>query len=226
VSERRFALVLVTDGRRDCLRSTLDSAAMYLGLEHFEWRIAIDDSADASYGVWLDDILSPSFEVVHHLERRGFGGAVASAWSRIPPEATHCVHCEDDFVFLQPVELKAMADVLDGHPRIAQMALLRQPWNDEERAAGGIVACHPEDYQACVGVRGGRWLLHRRCWTTNPSVFRAEVAREHPWPVVPHSEGIYTHHLLAEGYEFAYWGRRDDPPRVAHIGDQRVGHGY
>ena len=66
---------------------------------------------------------------------------------------------------------------------------------------------------------------HRRFFTTNPSVYRASLC-ERGWPQEPHSEGVFTHRLLADGFDFAFWGGRFDPPAVTHIGAERTGRGY
>jgi hypothetical protein len=119
-----------------------------------------------------------------------------------------------------------MALVLDHHPDLVQLALRRQPWNPEEQAAGGIVEQHPDDYTEREW-RGHRWLAHRRFFTTNPSLYRTDLIRTEEWPDVEHSEGMFTHQLLADPLvSFGFWGARDSGEWCTHIGHQRVGTGY
>lgn len=163
----------------------------------------------------------------------GFAGAIAEGWRRVlETDAEYVFHLEDDFIFTRPVSLQAMCEALDGLPGVAQIALKRQAWNEAEREAGGIIEQHYDDFEEIAVSRAGgddraRWpvTVHRRFFTTNPSIYRREIA-ERDWPQEPHSEGVFTHRLLADGYTFAFWGAKDDPPRVLHIGEERAGVGY
>jgi hypothetical protein len=118
-----------------------------------------------------------------------------------------------------------MIRLLERHPELAQLALKRQAWNAEERAAGGIIECHPGDFLE-VSDAEATWTEHRRFFTTNPSVYSSRLC-ELGWPQVEHSEGIFTHCLLEDPeLRFAFWGGRFDPPQCQHIGEVRAGVGY
>jgi hypothetical protein len=124
-----------------------------------------------------------------------------------------------------------MADILDLHPEIVQLALRRQPWNRTEIDAGGVVEVNPEAYVDAAGRVDGRmqqWLEHRLFWTTNPSLFQRDLLNQFEWPMVEHSEGIFTRQVLADSpiNRFGYWGDRDSGEWVRHIGEHRVGTGY
>jgi hypothetical protein len=114
---------------------------------------------------------------------------------------------------------------MDTHPHLVQMALLRQPWNEHERAAGGIVQMYPEDYEPRMDLQGCQWLEHRRHFTTNPSLVPTWVLRS-GWPSPPESEGRFGINLFASDPKLraGYWG--DGSEWVEHIGRQRVGVGY
>lgn len=197
-------LLLISDGREDaearCLRS------MELMVPPVDHVVHVDD-AD---------------------HRLGFDGAIREGWQRIRrirPIPRYCLHLEADFVFLEPVDLAGMADLLDRQPDVAQVALKRQAVNQEELAAGGIVELSPDDFTERSDGRA-TWMEHRRWWTTNPSLYRTELVHAADWPVGPDSEGRFTHMLLRDpGLRFAIWGAKFDPPRVEHIG-VRVGVGY
>ena len=220
----KVALVVFTDGRFQCLERTLytlDQCVDY----RFDYLIAIDDSADPEYGAAADTIL-PGWTVVHNEHRYGFCGAVDRGWRSVPEDATHVFHLEDDFQFECPVDIEAMGRVLDARPYLVQLALKRQPWNDEERAAGDLVWGRPEDFIEHTDGLGHYWVEHRNYFTTNPSLMAAHWVRG-GMPLVPECEGKFGITLKADpANRFAYWGRFADPPRVTHIGNERVGNGY
>lgn len=157
----------------------------------------------------------------------GFAGAIQAGWQEVlDTGADWVVHLEMDFVFNAPVPVGDMIEVLDQNRHLAQMALKRQPWNEEEKAAGGIVECHPEDFtQQSDGLHV--WTEHRRFFTTNPSVYSAKLCAA-GWPQQPESEGRFTHALLDidPKLRFAFWGGKFAPPLVEHIGEVRAGVGY
>jgi hypothetical protein len=118
-----------------------------------------------------------------------------------------------------------MISVLRSRPNLAQLALRRQPWNDAERRAGGIVEQFPSQWADCHDGRNG-WLESRTNWTTNPSLHPREVC-DLTWPEVPESEGHFSRVLLASPeIRFGYWGSRDSGEWCEHIGRHRVGTGY
>jgi hypothetical protein len=196
------ALLLIDDGRRDYLvRAQASLAAMCPRFDHV---IHIDDT--------------------RHL--LGFAGAIQAGWDQISETGADWVfHAESDFLYTEPVDLQGMIAALDGDRSLAQVVLKRQAWNAEERAAGGIVELHPEDFTA-QHTPAGTITTHRRFFSTNPCVYRASLCRL-GWPQEPQSEGIFTHRLLRDPLlRFAFWGAKHDPPRVHHIGDERAGTGY
>lgn len=194
------ALLVITDGRGGMLERTLASAMEMLP-DVFAQRIVVDDS--------------------EHL--LGFAGAVQAGWDRV--ESDYVLHLEDDFTFNRPVPLRRMIGLLERHPELAQVALKRQPWNESERAAGGIVELHPEDFTERTDGEDV-WTEHRSFFTTNPSVYRRQLV-ERGWPQTIHSEGMFTHELLRDpALRFAFWGGKLEAPFVEHIGAVRAGHGY
>jgi hypothetical protein len=194
-------LLLIGDGRDEYRARTLASLAeMVPPCDHF---VEIDDRE----------------------HRLGFAGAVQAGWELVLETGARWVfHLEADFTFNRPVDLGAMGRVLEREPLLAQLVLKRQPWNEQETAAGGIVEQHPDEYlERLAGV--AVWTEHRRFFSTNPSLYSAAICRR-AWPQTPSSEGVFTHRLLADGYRFAFWGGKYDPPVVHHIGEARAGRGY
>jgi hypothetical protein len=229
-----IALLVMTDGRRDCLPRAIESLERVV-TGPITRRVIHDDSGDIDYRRWLRETY-PGYDLVMTVARSGFGGAYASAWTHLAQGCERLVFgVEDDFVFQRPVDLAAMADVLDAHPQLAQLALRRQAWNADEHAAGGVVEQHPDAYEEHRDDLGRVWLEHQLYLTTNPGLYRRGLCAA-GWPVVPQSEGQLTHRLLREGMawdgipgdqvRFGLWGARHSGVWVEHIGHTRAGTGY
>jgi hypothetical protein len=180
---------------------------------------------DPRYREFLD-LAYPEYEKIHHKEKRGFCGAVQSGWA-VAAESRFTFWLEDDFLFMRPVPLTHMMNVLTENPHLAQLALLRQPWSPEEQKAGGIMQMWPDEYTEVTDGHS-TWVEHTLFYTTNPSLFRGELARNNPWPDGPACEGKFSEQLRASDPEirFAFWGQKFEPHRVLHIGEERVGLGY
>jgi hypothetical protein len=228
----KFAILVMTDGRAAYLRKCLTSAYEHLlydyGLQPDQvaelWMH--DDTGDDEYRARLAAEY-PGFEQIGRGPRRGFGGAIQRAWRVLAARssADYVFHLEQDFVLTRSVDLDAMAEVLQNHPSLMQLALRRQPWNEAERAAGGIVEQHPDDYRE-VEWRGHAWLEHRRFFTTNPSLYRRSLCSL-GWPTGAQSEGRFGLSLFWYGDKVCgFWGARDSGEWVEHIGHERVGVGY
>ena len=220
-----ITLLVMTDGRADCLARSMASLHRLRG--PIAQRVMHDDSGDPAYRAHLTDTYH-GWTVISTGQRSGFAGAYRSAWRWLRDHGTceWVFSTEDDFELVRDVDLAAMISVMAYRP-LAQMALLRQPVNPAEKAAGGIVAQHPGDYRECTDGTH-RWLQHRRFYTTNPHLVRRSFVAAHDWPDGPESEGRFGIGLFAAEpvTVCAFWGGRDDPPLVEHIGAQRVGTGY
>jgi len=229
----RVAVLVVTDGRDEYLLRTVRAAMANLTGPITEWWM-YDDTGDY---VYRDSLARryPTFRLFDAGPRQGFGGAIRTAWAKLTADSTvdYVFHLEQDFVLTRRVDLGELAAVLDRRPHLAQMALVRQAWNEQERSAGGLIARHPEAYHPAGDEFGRVWMEHRLFWTTNPSLYHRGMCRL-PWPDGPQSEGRFTLSLLEHGLpgvpaddlRFAYWGRHEDGPWVEHIGEVRSGHGY
>jgi hypothetical protein len=151
----------------------------------------------------------------------GFCEATRRAWA-IAAEAptSHVFWLEHDFRFDRDVDLAELAAVLDVDRELAQMALLRQPVNEAERAAGGLVESRPGQFE----LQDGLWMRQRSFFTTNPSLMRTTFMLGNPWPAYPDQcEGRFGIDLIERGYAFGMWGAGE--PWVSHFG-VRDGFGY
>lgn len=219
-----IVLLVLTDGR-PCLHDTMAHLDQLHG--PITRTVIHDDTGDADYRRTLRKTYSDA-TVIGADRRLGFAGAYHNAWRYLATQTDEpfIFNLEDDFLLTRPVELTELAAVLIRHQHLVQLALRRQPWNEEEREAGGIVEQHPDDY---TEVREGArvWLEHRRFFTTNPSLYRRSLVTDRTWPNCRHSEGLFTHELLAdEVLRFGFWGARDSGEWCHHIGNDRVGVGY
>jgi hypothetical protein len=157
--------------------------------------------------------------------RLGFAGAIREGWRQaLQTDAEFIWHHELDFTYLQAVPIKAMAKTLQGNPHLTQIALLRQPCNDTERAAGTL-ADYLRHHLSPATNGSHQWLEHRRFWTTNPSLYPRWVA-ERGWPDHPESEGHFGIDLFKSdpALRSAFWGNGEE--WVRHLGDTRTGWGY
>jgi hypothetical protein len=223
-----IAVVCFTDGRTNLLRRTVASFdAMVTGPIIERW--IYDDSGNRKQREMLA-ARYPHWTLINHPsgERQGFGGAIETAWRHLAREsvADWVFHLEDDFTFNRPLDTVAMCEVLAKRPKLAQMALRRQPWNHLERRHGGIVEQHPGDFVTHCDALDNVWLEHTRFFTTNPCIYPMALVLNHAWPEGAGSEGRFGVKLCQLGYNFAYWGPREDPPWVHHIGAERVGKDY
>jgi hypothetical protein len=145
----------------------------------------------------------------------GMAGAVRAAWNwAIQQSADYVFLVEEDFRFTEPVDLRHMVAILQDHPELAQMVLLRQPWSTEERQAGGLIALHPNDY-----TDRGSYVTHKRIFSLNPFIAPRRVL-ELGWP--DGNEAGFTATCAAAGLSFALYGAKADSPRVTHVGAERA----
>jgi hypothetical protein len=235
MNQPTIAVVVIGDGRDEYLRSCIESMDHLRGNIVERWMY--DDTGDAGYR----SILAARYPHWRHINggsRQGCAGAFQQVWRQVRAgtKASHVFLVEQDFVFFRTIDLDAMVAVLDDNPQMASMALRRQPWNEQEKAAGGIVEMHPDWYTDHVDEQGRAWLEYNAFFTTNCPVFRVSLM-DVPWP--SHQPGRYSegtfHQLLQQNrwpgapdrpVTYGYWGSRDSGTWVEHIGAHRIGMGY
>jgi hypothetical protein len=233
----KTCLLIFTDGRDDYLERTFQSFSEKLDWQ-FDYVIMTDDSGDQGHA----DALKAKYknfrgtEIWHRFngERLGFARTIAEAWKAVPGDTEYVLHCEDDFLLNRYLDLGQMIEVMKLNPHLVQIALMRQPWNEEEKKHGGIWQWRStlgvEFKQQSMMSRFGDlyWFEHCAWMTTNPCLYPRWVSN-HGWPTDEGAgEGKIMRELLAEDprRRSAYWGRMEDPPIVEHIGYGRKGTGY
>lgn len=195
--------------------------ALVLMDDHRDWLTA------HRYDVLTSLPVAPDLTIEHvDTEQRGFTHQMRALWQQLRGiDVDHVLLWEADFTPAGLVPLEDMARILEADPRLAQVALVRQPWFHNEHQAGGLLASL-EKQGVTLTARDG-YLEHNGGWTNNPCLFPAWIARENPWPDTAWSEAQFGRKLLSGGYRCAYYGARDDLPRVIHHGIRtEASHGY
>ncbi len=218
--------VLTTDGRRDCIEATIASAAKNLR-GRFGRKVIFTDW-DRDYTEWLAARF-PEWSVQSTGDKAGYAAAMHQAFMWLDDVAPgRVLWLEDDFTFNAPVDVDLMGRVLDRNPQLAQLVLRRQPWNDSERAAGGIVEQHPDWYTDCRDDElGVEWLEQTAFFSNNPNLMQHWVLGT-PYPHGDNAEGRFTFALRDDHPNacFGFWGDRHSGEAVTHIGDVRSGAAY
>lgn len=210
----KVSLIVITDGRQDCINKTIQSVEDIINYPFYE-RIIINDSGDPRYHQYLSSSFK-EFNIVSHETRRGLAGAVQSAWESVSKSTDYIFHLEDDFIFNEYVNIDKMIELLNGKSTLTQMALVRAPVNPPEEEVGGFVFQNLQDYHQHDG-----WFDHQRLFTLNPSVYKLELTRI-GWP--DHGgESEFTNklHTINADYCFGFYGDIYDKPYVTHIGGRR-----
>lgn len=210
----KVSLVVITDGRQDCIERTINRFNHIINFQFFE-KLIINDSGDPRYHDFLSKRF-PEFNVISHKERRGLAGAVQSAWASVSRESDYVFHLEDDFLFNKSIDISHMIFLLRKNPHLVQMALVRAPVNPPEEEVGGFVFQHLADYS-----QKEDYFEHGRLFTLNPCVYPMSTVNM-GWP--DHggeSEFTSKVHSIDKDYRFGFYGNIYDEPLVTHIGGRR-----
>lgn len=208
-------LVFVTNGRRDCLTTSIPSA-----LERLHGNIrrvaVVDDSGDEDYRAWIRWTF-PDVELHCTKGGTGFDGAYRTVWSLVGWYGLPWAYIvEDDFTHERDVDLAAMQQVMGENPHLCQMALRRQPWFRAEIEAGGVVEQNPDAY-----TDQPTHMEHRLFVTTNPALWSRTFVARHPWPKGANSEARFATDVFRDpDARSGYWGARADDPWVIHDGER------
>lgn len=219
-------IIVLTNGRPECVTKAISSVGKHLlGVGD---GLIVDDSGDDVYRAWLaEQYAAPVIPVA--TGPCGYWKAMRRVWDVARSlDTDKVVFWEEDFVLTEDVDVEELAGVLDAHPYLTQIALLRQPWFANEHEHGGLIGALQAQGQVFTECTDGThwWIEHRACFTGNPCLIpRSTFARD--WPEGDWSESRFGKALFADGRaRGAYWGRLTDPPRVEHIGHHRAGTGY
>jgi len=196
-----WSLLITSHGRFPYLERTLAGIDAVVGLERFDRKVIGFDGCDR----WFPD----DWTVTASVTRDGLAANLARGWAQLPDEGW-VLHVEEDFV-LSDAPVDDMAAALTDRPDVANMVLLRQPWNDAEKRAGSVLNVRPQEY-----AERDTWLEHSLGFWLNPCVYRASLAHE----LTAGVEADLTAQCRVRGMTFGYWGGMDDEPRCRHIGHE------
>jgi hypothetical protein len=220
-------LIVLTNGRRDCISQTIPSITKHLA--GYGDMVIVDDSGNPDYRAWLAIEFPDALVTAVAEGPAGYWRAMQTVWSIARGSGADTVAMwEDDFILLDDVDLTCLDRVLDKRQHLIQIALRRQPWFANEVEHGGILEALEAQGQTFTGSTDGRhhWIEHRACFTGNPCLIPQRTFA-HDWPEGAWSESRFGRLLFADpDARGAYWGRRSDPPHVEHIGHERVGTDY
>jgi hypothetical protein len=213
-----YRLVVLTHGEGETLEAALDSFGEMVSPAPSELCVLRDGPGHSYIPRWAPRFSCRQIAAV----AVGFCRATGACWDVAAAAGVDYVfHLEHDFTFLQRLDLRELAQVLDTNPRLAQMALMRGAVNDQEIAAGGLFESRAREY---VPHGEPAWLEHTSYFTTNPSLMRRQFVADNPWPEHgERCEGLFGMELVARGYRFGVWGSGE--PWCNHIG-VRTGFGY
>lgn len=220
-------LIILTNGRRDCISQTIPSIHKHLtGVGDI---VIVDDSGDTDYRAWLATEFPDALVTAVASEPAGYWRAMRTVWTIAQGSGADAfwMH-EDDFVLTDDININDLNHVLGTRDQLTQIACLRQPWFTNETAQGGLIEALEAQGQQFTEQTDGQhhWIEHRACFTGNPSLIPRRTF-ERDWPEGAWSESQFGRLLFADpNVRGAYWGRRSDPPRVEHIGHERVGSEY
>lgn len=211
---RKIALVMVGDGRLEYLARAVESLREQVPYP-FVKKIMVDDSGSKAVAKHLK-LTYPEFRHVNHHRRLGTVKAVQSGWkAALRTPAEYVFHTEEDFTYNEPIDLDALAGLLESDSQLAQVVLKRDPYSWPEIEVGGFMELRPAQY-VDTDSPVGPWVDHRKLFSSNPSLIPRRVIQ-----LGFIGEAKFGQRCVEAGYRFAYWGRTTDLPRVTHIGQVR-----
>lgn len=216
-------LLVMSHGRKDCITRAINSIHSNLR-GRLDSLVIHSDARDPEFNHWLSQWWGGGVWV--NEGEHGFGNSIRNAWGSAVADKTadHVIHWEEDFVLERPVHVSMLKYILDDDNTLSQIALKRQPWNEVEKAAGGIIE---QAHESFTEVQNNAYVIskHQNWFTTNPCMYKREIM-EIGWPEGAQSEGMFGIKLRDMGYYSAFLGGKFDQPIVEHIGHERTGSGY
>lgn len=220
-------LIVLTNGR-PCIHDTVAAAREHL--TGWDRLVIVDDSGDEAHRRRLFNTLEPQTLQPVAPAAAGYNAAMKEVWriGRNFPDGIFLL--EDDFILETDVDVSYLKGILDQRPQLTQLALLRQPWWQNEVDAGGLIPALEKEGHVFqdMSLYCGRavWTEHRAFFTTNPTYIPARTLG-YEWPDGDYSEGMFGKHLFDSDPDArsAFLGSRTDGPLVRHVG-VRSGFGY
>ena len=215
-----IALVVITDGRGDYLKETIDSYHK-MAVGDITDQIMVNDSGDSNYTAYLNETY-PEFLHIDHVTRRGLAGAIQSGWNcALQHNIEYIFHLEEDFTFNEKCDLNMMVNFLECHPEYAELCLQRQAWSQEEIDGARWYGDSP--LYTNMQDDTFEWFEHKELFSVNPCIIPRRIL-ELEWPSGPigiGNEDGFTQRCLDNDYKFAMLYHKEHTPMVHHIGGSR-----
>lgn len=222
----KILLGIIDNKRPEYLSKTISSLEDNIDFE-FVGKILVDDSGDGLYSQYLLDLYGQNYSIISHQQNRGLSGSIRTLWSIARDiDVDYIFHLEGDFTFNEKIDIYNLHKIFGLEPHLAQIALKRQPVNHEEARYGGFMNMDPSAYyDRFYPEINYHWVEHRKFFTLNPSLYPKwviDLGWEIGW-----GEKEFTDRLLADSLvKCGFYGKREDGPRVHHIGDSRSGNWF
>jgi hypothetical protein len=197
----------------------------------------VDDSGDPT---WRAALIARHGDkcTVHAVDDKpaGYTAAMRRVWEVGRELGSRVFLLEEDFVFVEDFDVRWLHDVLDTNQRLAQVALLREPWYPvEKKTLGGVMDAQQarvDGERAKVGRGPTTWVWHDHPhvyrthdagFTGNPSLITPSVF-DVDWPYGKWTETAMGDRLIARDYRFGWFpkpGTRTGS-MTRHIGAERA----
>lgn len=227
VDDFAYRLAVLTHGDAAPLVASLASFAANVTPAPTSVLVHHDNPTDAQALAWTESLALNYFgESARVLTTEPPGLGCCGSQSRVWADNAQAVEpyvflLEGDFTFNRHVDLRDLASVLDTHPTLAQMALVRNAVKGEP--PGGFIATARERYDEVwtnvddTNGSGGLawvavWIAHRRNLTFNPSLWPTQFFATHVLPSHPGCEHVFTQQLAESDpdVEYGLWGSIED----------------
>jgi GT2 family glycosyltransferase len=215
----KFCIIILTDGRNEYLSKTLESLDenVIFPSDADIFKIMVDDWPDGRDEKSIRKIAKKHKvnKLILNNENIGIDNSVQLAWSLIPDDIDYVWHQENDFVYLEKVDVSKLITIL-FNPMIVQCALVRQPWYDDEKQSGSLMNTRPQRFRQ-ANISGIDVVVHRDHFTHNPSLYKRKWIEQ----LKNYNEYFFKDHLLRKnpGLYFSYYGKKEDHHRILHIGE-------
>lgn len=175
----------------------------------------VDDSGDPA---WRALLLAKFGDrvTVHAVADRpaGYTAAMERVWELGRELDSRVFLLEEDFVFVEKFDIGWLHQILDANKRLAQVALLREPWYPIEKPRGVMDAQQQrvDTERKAVGRAHTTWVWHDwphvfrshdAGFTGNPSLLNKAVF-DVDWPAGSWTESAMGDRLIARDYRFAW----------------------
>jgi hypothetical protein len=207
-----IGLLIITDGRKELLDATVNSARQNL-ICNFKTQIIVNDSQDQEYQIYLSS-LYPDFTIINNIPKAGFSGSINAGWKALSKEVDYIFHLEEDFLFEQEVEISNLVELLQRSGAYQMMfkrdAVLSNPIEAEY---GGYIEANPHLYEQHDG-----YILHNNFFSTNPCIYSTTICK-FGWPEGQGEIEFFNQiKNVDKEAKCGIVGNKFDKPLVRHIG--------